>query len=78
MQITFEHRDIIADEGQRIVDLMGHARDELSQAGELLGLHQAALGRLRVSVGLRAPDVRELLEHDILFLELFLGAHAAR
>ena len=53
---------------------MGHARDELAQAGELLGLDHPALRGLErlVRLVLRAG---QLLERDVLLLELLLGAH---
>ena len=73
-QVALEHGDVVADERQRVVDLVGHAGDELAQAGELLGLHQPALRGLERLVRL-VLGVGQLLEHDVLLLELLLGAH---
>ena len=73
-QVALEHGDVVADERQRVVDLVSHAGDELAQARELLGLHHAALGGLERLVGL-ALGSGQLLERDVLLLELLLGAH---
>ena len=73
-QVALEHGDVVADEGQRVVDLMSHARHELAQARELLGLDHPALRGLERLVSLAFGSLA-LVENDILFLELFLGAH---
>ena len=52
VQVALEHRDVVADERQRVVDLVGHAGDELAEAGELLGLDHPALRGLERLVGL--------------------------
>ena len=54
---------------------MSHARHELAQARELLGLDHAALRGLERLVGLSFGSF-SLLQNDVLFLELFLGAHS--
>ena len=45
-QVALDYGDVVADERQRVVDLVGHAGDELPEAGELLGLDRPALRRL--------------------------------
>ena len=74
-KVALEHGDVVADERQGVVDLMSHARHELAQARELLGLHHAALRGLERLVGLAFGSF-SLMKNDILFLELFLRAHS--
>ena len=74
VEVALEHGHVVADERQRVVDLVGHAGDELAQAGELLGLDHAALRGLERLVRL-VFGLGQLLEHDILLLELLFGAH---
>jgi len=49
-QVALEDGDVVADERQRVVDLVGHAGDELAQAGELLRLDHPALRGLELLV----------------------------
>ena len=72
VKIAFQNRHVVAHERQRVVDLVGNTRHELSQAGHLLGLNHAGLGALErlVSLVLRTC---QFLEHHVLFLELLLG-----
>src|SRR5262249_9379195 len=55
VEVTFENRDVIVDESERVIDLMRNAGDELSKAGKFLGVHHAALrgleGFVRRSLG---------------------------
>ena len=44
--VALEDGDVIADVGQRVVDLVCHAGDHLAERGELLGLDELALGEL--------------------------------
>ncbi len=80
VQIAFQHRHVVAHKRQRVVDLVGDARDEMSQAGHLFSLDQPALGVLECLVGLvlRRCQLLErrcqLLEHHVLLPELLLGA----
>jgi hypothetical protein len=72
--VALEDGDVVADERQRVVDLVGHAGDELAQAGELLRLDHPALRGLELLVCL-VLRLRELPEGDVLLLELLLGPH---
>ena len=74
-EVALEHRHVVADERQWVVDLMSHARDELAQARELLGLYHAALRGLEGLVGLSLRPF-SLMQNDILLPELFLGSHS--
>ena len=49
-----EHGDVVADEGQRVVDLVRDPGHHLAQAGELLGLHELDLRLLELLV--REPE----------------------
>ena len=71
-QVALEDGDVVADEGERVVDLVGHAGDHLAEPGELLGLDQAGLGDLEVLVG---PPLRlgHLAEQQVLGPQLLVG-----
>ena len=73
-QIALEHDHVVADEGERIVYFVGHAGDELAQAGELFGLYQAALSSLQVFVCL-SFGFGQFLEGDVLLFQQLFGAH---
>ncbi len=74
VQVTFEHGDVIADERERIVDLVRHAGHELAQAGELLGLDHSALGGLERFVG-SSLGFGQFLKRDVLMFERLFGTH---
>ncbi len=50
--VALEDADIVGDERQRVVDLVGDARHHSTERRELLGLNELALGPLEVLVGL--------------------------
>ena len=49
--VALEDGDVVADVGQRVVDLVRHAGDHLAERRELLGLDELALGELELVVG---------------------------
>ena len=48
-EVALQNRDVVADEGQRIVDLMSDPGDDLAQRGEPLGLDSWVSARLSSS-----------------------------
>ena len=69
--VALEHRDVVRDEGDGVVDLVGDPGNHLAQAGELLRLDHATLRLLQVEVRL-VFGVGHLLEPDVLLDELLL------
>ena len=52
VEVALEDGDVVADERQRVVDLVRHAGHHLAEPGELLGLDHQRLGPLEGGVGL--------------------------
>ena len=49
--VAVEHGQVVGHIRERVVDLVGHARHELAQAGHLLALDQVSLGLLELPEG---------------------------
>ena len=72
LQVALEHGHVVDHERQRVVDLVRHARHHLPEAGELLVLHEVALGLLELPQRLALAGHR-LLQQPVLVLQLLLG-----
>ena len=72
IDIALQHGEIVADEGERVVDFVSYAGDKLAQTSELLGLHELTLGSLQLLMG-RALGAGQLFQFGGLAVQRFLG-----